>query len=110
MRRALFYLPLLLPQRYAGDRDNFRHAWAYAVEHGLAHELAEMAGGMVILSITQGIQSAGITGEALQAVRQYRVPETDRSMLHLLLVDLVPARWSMILPSCRNGTRNSQQF
>ena len=31
VRRTLFYLPLLLPRRYGADRDNFQHAWNYAL-------------------------------------------------------------------------------
>ncbi len=31
MRRVLYFLPLLLPRDYAADRDNFQHAWEYAL-------------------------------------------------------------------------------
>ena len=56
MRRVLYFLPLLLPRDYAADRDNFQHAWEYALQHQLPDELADLATGMIKFNDTQGIQ------------------------------------------------------
>ena len=87
-RRTLFYLPLLLPRRYPADRDNFQHAWDYALQHGLANELADLANGMVIFNTTQGIQPTVITGAALSSLRRRGVPEMDEALLKLRAADL----------------------
>ena len=87
-RRTLFYLPLLLPHRYAADRDNFQHAWNNALSYGYTNELTDLANGMIILNTTQGIQPTHTTGAALSSLRQLGVAEMDERLLKLRAADL----------------------
>ena len=72
------------------DRDNFRRAWEYAVAHSLATELSEMVRGLIQFSYSGGIgiQPAALTAQAIHSLQQRGVPEIDKTMLHLKLVEL----------------------
>ncbi len=90
-RWALPFGPIHLPRKYLADRDNFRRAWAYALAHGLAAELSGMAQGMMQFSYAQGgigIQPTAIITEAIQSLQQQGVPETDKAILRLRLVEI----------------------
>ena len=69
MRRVLYFLPLLLPRDYAADRDNFQHAWEYALAHQLPDELADLATGMIKFDDTQGIQPTARIDTAVATVQ-----------------------------------------
>jgi predicted ATPase/DNA-binding SARP family transcriptional activator len=88
-RRGLYFYPLHLPRRFAADRDNFHRAWDHALEYGRAQELSDMARGMVILTLAQGIHPAALCAQAIESLRRAGVPETDGAMLHLRLVELI---------------------
>ena len=91
VRQALFFYPILLPKRYAADRDNFHRAWDFAVEQGLAEELSDLARGLAIISLRQGLAPALMVKKAINTLLQRGFPNNDRSILHLRLIELSAA-------------------
>ncbi len=87
-RHGLSFSPVHLPRQHAADRDNVNRAWEYALEHGLANELSDLVDGVITFGNAQGIHSGHIPGQAIQVLRQRGLPETDRAMLRLRLVEL----------------------
>ncbi len=80
---GLGFYSMHVPWRFAADRENLYQAWHYAVEHGLAQELAQLARAVASMYFAQGVQPGPHLQKALLALQERGVPETDRSMLHL---------------------------
>ncbi|MCO5206914.1 MAG: AAA family ATPase [Anaerolineae bacterium] len=88
MRRVLYFLPLLLPRDYAADRDNFQHAWEYALHNKLPNNLADLATGMIKFMDSQGIQPTATIDAAVALVPQIGTPSTDPAALNLKAAQL----------------------
>ena len=72
----------------AADRENYRRAWAFALEHGLGEELIALVKGMVAFGFDQGDRPDAYCQQAIQALQMNGVPASDRSMLYLQVLDL----------------------
>ncbi|MCO5185275.1 MAG: AAA family ATPase [Anaerolineae bacterium] len=88
MQRVLYFLPLLLPRDYAADRDNFQHAWEYALHNKLPNNLADLATGMIKFMDSQGIQPTATIDAAVALVPQIGTPSTDPAALNLKAAQL----------------------
>jgi len=66
--------------QHNADRDNLFRAWEFALEHGLAEELANLFYGVHTFKGRQGPYYP-ISMGAFQALQQYGYSETDRVML-----------------------------
>ena len=81
--------PVYLPAALAGDAENLYRAWFYAIDHGLAEEAADLAGGLYALANVQGLQAEAFFDNGLQALARGGVAETHPAMLRLRLAALV---------------------
>jgi len=81
--------PVYVPDRLAGDSENLYRAWFYAIEHSLAEEAADLAGGLYAVANAQGLQAEGFFNDGLQALARGGVAETHPAMLRLRLVAVV---------------------
>lgn len=88
MRRVLYFLPLLLPRDHAADRDNFQHAWEYALQNKLPNELADLSTGMIKFMDSQGIQPTAMIDEAMAIVQETGTPATDPAVRSLRAAQL----------------------
>lgn len=88
VRRALYFYPIFLPQQYAADRENFYRAWDFAVEHGFARELVDLAEGIAIFRIRQGMSPAPIIKQAIHALQKFGILPQSREMMRLRLVEV----------------------
>jgi hypothetical protein len=83
MRRVLYFLPLQLPRDFAVDRDNFQHAWEYALSHQLPAELADLANGMIRFDDAQGVQPSARIAEAVSTVEAASLSKVTLALLRL---------------------------
>lgn len=84
--QTLYYLPIMLPQKYAADRDNFGRAWTCALEYGRVDELTNLVRGIAMFSLRQGASRPQVPAPAIRALRQHGYPEDGRAMLELKLL------------------------
>ena len=83
------YVPVHLPERLAGDAENLYRAWFYAIDHGLAEEAADLAGGLYALANAQGLQTESLFDNGWQTLARGGVAETSLPMLRLRLIALI---------------------
>jgi DNA-binding SARP family transcriptional activator/predicted ATPase len=102
MRRILYFLPLQLTHDYAADRDNFSHAWEYALSRKLPQELADLANGMIKLDDSQGTQSGPRIAEAVSAVQMLGLPKTDPAVRQLRAAQLRARQMVAAAPEINN--------
>lgn len=81
--------PLFVPGRLAGDAENVRRAWDYAVDHGLVEETGDLAGGVYAFAGAQGIHMDTLFEGARQSLARRGVAETHPAMLRLRLIQLI---------------------
>ncbi len=72
--------------QHAADRDNLYRAWEYALNCGLARELADLAPGLMAFHTRQGLPSSHRALQAVQTLRQLGLAETNNEILWLQLV------------------------
>ncbi len=89
VEQSLWTHPLNLPEKYGAEWDNFRQAWSYGLANGLVEVLADMAQGMIIFNLRQGIRPATLITRALQSLKQQGISEKTTSMLRLRLAELI---------------------
>ena len=85
--RFIFPSPALT-RDYAADRDNFQHAWEYALHNKLPNNLADLATGMIKFMDSQGIQPTATIDAAVALVPQIGTPSTDPAALNLKAAQL----------------------
>jgi tetratricopeptide (TPR) repeat protein len=73
---------------HGADRDNFRRAWDYALEQGLAAEAADLGRGIAYLDVNQGSEAVAMLPEARENLLKSGVQETDRALLYLGLTEV----------------------
>ena len=86
IRHTLHFYPLLLPQNYAADRDNFWRAWDCTMTNGLAKELSDLVRGIAMFNIRQGYLRRDLPIRAIQVLREKGCSENDRAILHIKLM------------------------
>ncbi|HMT20975.1 MAG TPA: hypothetical protein PKE20_06980, partial [Promineifilum sp.] len=70
-------------ERLAAEPDNIRRAWAYAVEHALAEELAMLASGIYALGMAEGSHHRFLLEQAWQSLQRSGLPDTHPDMIRL---------------------------
>lgn len=70
-------------ERLVAEPDNIRRAWAYAVEHALAEELAILASGIYALGMAEGSHHRFLLEQAWQSLQQSGLPDTHPDMIRL---------------------------
>ena len=83
------YAPVHVPERLANEADNLYRAWFYAIDHGLAEEAADLAGGLYGIANAHGSQAEDFFELGLWALASGGVAETNLPMLRLRLIALV---------------------
>ncbi len=78
-------LPLNVFRQLAVEHDNFRAAWAVALERGWGDRLVEMVDWMCQQRAFQGQKTYPIVDQALQALQEHGVSRTDPTALQLQL-------------------------
>jgi DNA-binding SARP family transcriptional activator/predicted ATPase len=76
-----------VPKHLTADRENYRRAWALALERGLGNELIALVKGMVAFGFAQGVRPDAYCQQAIQALEKHDVPASDRTMLYLQVLD-----------------------
>lgn len=78
--------PVQIPPKYAADRDNLHRAWEFALQHGLAEQLAALAPAIIVFSFRQGKQASAVPAEAVRALQQKNRASSDEAVLYLQLL------------------------
>ncbi len=81
------FFPLQIPSKYAADRDNLHRAWEFALQDGLAEQLAALVPAIIVFGFRQGKQASAVPAEAVRALQQKNRANSDEALLYLQLLE-----------------------